>query len=106
MMRRTTAFGCVAAMALGLLLLRGGRPAGAAGAAEVTLTPPQFWMQGFAAAPQIPLAGDVDGDGRADLLALNPLAEGNLEWARTSATGKPCFPTQARGKFGKDALAA
>jgi hypothetical protein len=35
-------------------------------------TPPQPWALGFAAPPRLPFAGDVDGDGLADLVAVYP----------------------------------
>ena len=39
------------------------------------MTTAQLWESGFAASPRLPLVGDVDGDGRADLLALYPRGE-------------------------------
>lgn len=68
------------------------------------MSPARFWAGGFAAAPRIPLVGDADGDGRADLLVIYPPGEGIVDLARTSASGKSRFPLQARTGFGKDIL--
>jgi hypothetical protein len=91
---------------LALLCLVAAITAGAAGGPDFGMSPARFWAGGFAAAPRIPLAGDADGDGRADLLVLYPQGEGIIDFAGTSAAGKPCFPVQARTHFGKDGLAA
>ncbi len=72
----------------------------------VRFTPGQFWISGFGASPRIPLVGDVDGDGHADILSLNPGGAGEIELARTSNLAKPVFPFQARSKFGGGALIA
>lgn len=69
-------------------------------------TPARFWAGGIASAPRIPLLGDADGDGRADLLVCYPPENGIVDYVRTSPLGKPCFPVQARQGFGKDTLAA
>ena len=72
----------------------------------VRFTPGQFWISGFGASPRIPLVGDVDGDGHADILSLNPSGAGEIDLARTSNLAKPVFPFQARSKFGGGALIA
>jgi len=88
---------------LGLALLA--MSARSAETAPIKALPAHYWISDFAASPRIPLVGDVDGDGRADLLALSTQGEGILDLARTSALGKPRYPVQARTSFGKDALA-
>ncbi len=52
----------------------------------------------------MPLAGDADGDGRADLIYLWPLSDGIIDISRTSALGKPIYSNAARKDFGKDGL--
>lgn len=96
--------GWLACLALGTVLsarVSADPPAGAA-----PFTRSTFWTAGFAAAPRLPLAGDADGDGLADLLAVYPSGDGIIDIARTSSLGKPVAPRQARTRFGKDALAA
>ncbi|RYG26587.1 hypothetical protein EON82_02760 [bacterium] len=44
-----------------------------------TFTPPQPWALGFAAPPRLPFAGDVDGDGLADLIVVYPEGETILD---------------------------
>lgn len=70
------------------------------------LTTAQFWASGFAASPRTPFIGDVDGDGRDDILAFYPKDDCIIDLMRTSAIGKPRYPTQARTRFGKDGLIA
>lgn len=77
----------------------------ASAAPRIALTPARYWMSGFAAAPRLPIAADVDGDGRADTLCLFPAGDGIVDLSRTSSIGKPRFSTQARTQFGKDGLA-
>jgi hypothetical protein len=47
-------------------------------------------------APRIAMAGDADGDGRADFLGYYPPDGGIVDLMRTSALGKPCSMVQAR----------
>jgi len=54
----------------------------------------------------VALAGDVDGDGRADFIGFYPPDEGIIDLMRTSALGKPCFAVQAQKGFGSDGLTA
>jgi hypothetical protein len=50
------------------------------------------------------MVGDIDRDGRADVLALFPEGAGIIDLARSSTLGKPRFPMQARREFGRDLL--
>lgn len=68
------------------------------------LSPPIYWFGGYPA-PRIPMAGDADGDGRADFVGLYPADEGILDLIRTSELGKPCDNVQARRPFGAGAVA-
>ena len=86
------------AAALSLALV----PLSATWAQGISASPARVWAGGIAAAPRIPLLADADADGRADLLAVFPTGEGIVDLARTSAQGKPRFPNQARGGFGRD----
>src|ERR1044072_924546 len=70
------------------------------------MTPQQFWRPPFGLSPWTPLAGDADGDGRADLLAIGPGGETRIELARTSALGKPVPSNVAREGFGNGAVAS
>jgi len=69
------------------------------------LTPPQFWHTGFASAPWFSMAGDADGDGHADLLAL-AANDGAVVVSRTSPLGKPLPDNVARPSSGAGPLAA
>ena len=70
------------------------------------LAPSQLWIGGVGSGDRIPLAGDVDGDGRADVLAVSTGGSAQIEVWRTSHIGKPRFPRHARDKFGTGLLAA
>ncbi|SIO15893.1 hypothetical protein SAMN05444166_2754 [Singulisphaera sp. GP187] len=81
---------------------------GASGADEVTalsLSAPQIWTNHWAVGNWDLLAGDADGDGRADLVALQD-GDGASEIARTSVLGKPFHPIRARPPFGRAPRAA
>ena len=69
------------------------------------MTGPQFWRTPFGESPWIPLAGDADGDGHADLIAVGPEGESRVEIARTSALGKPFGSNIARKSLGSRPLA-
>lgn len=60
---------------------------------------------GAYAAPRTALAGDLNGDGRADFIGYYPGGEGILDAACTSALGKLRFGAQAATRAGEDALA-
>lgn len=84
------------------------RTATAATEAAVAL-PARLWAGGIVAAPRQPLTGDVDGDGRTDVLVMYPgsgSGSGIIDVALTSLPGKPRFPLQARTGFGEDLLIA
>ena len=49
---------------------------------------------------------DVDGDGRADLVAFEPRGDASLWVHRTSILGKPTPQVAARERFGREGLAA
>lgn len=57
-------------------------------------------------APRIVMAGDVDGDGRADIISFYPPDGGILDVIRMSPLGKPYWPFQARRDIGKGGIAA
>ncbi|RYG35387.1 hypothetical protein EON81_12855, partial [bacterium] len=69
------------------------------------MTPAQFWRASFGSDPWTSLAGDADGDGRADLLALGPSGESGIEIVRTSAMGKPFASGPSSLSMGKGMLA-
>ena len=66
----------------------------------------QYWLTGWAAKPIFSLVADVDGDGRADLVAFDPRGDASLWVHRTSILGKPTPQVAARQRFGRDGLAA
>lgn len=61
---------------------------------------------GWYSAPRLALAGDADGDGRADFIGYYPPDNGIIDLMRTSALGKPCSMVQARKGFGDKGVAA
>ncbi len=65
----------------------------------------QFWIEGWASRPSLSLAGDVDGDGRADLIAFQPGGRAWVEVHLTSPLGKPTRGRRARDQFGQDSHA-
>lgn len=69
-------------------------------------TPPQLFAFNFAAPPRIPLVGDADGDGFADLLCVYPPGGGIVDYSKNYQNQKPAFSVQARRNFGPDCLAA
>jgi len=70
------------------------------------MTPSQFWRTAFGENPWHALAGDADGDGHADLLAIGPGDESRVEMARTSPFGKATNSNVARNSMGKGLVAA
>ncbi len=82
-------------------VLRAGS-SGASGANEVvTLSSSQLWTYRWAIGNWNLLAGDADGDGRADLCSPYRTATAPPKCARTSALGKPIRPARARPPFGR-----
>jgi hypothetical protein len=69
-------------------------------------TPPQLFAFNFAAPPRIPLVGDADGDGFADLLCVYPPGGGIVDFSKNYQNQKPEFGVQARTDFGRECLAA
>jgi len=70
------------------------------------MTPEQFWHTPFGVNDWIPFVGDVDGDGRADLIAVQMGGDGDVAVSRTSAIGKPLGEERVISGFGRDAVAA
>ena len=66
----------------------------------------QYWLTGWAARPIFSLVADVDGDGRADLVAFDPRGDASLWVHRTSILGKPTPQVAARERFGREGLGA
>lgn len=73
--------------------------------APFAMTPAHFWRTAFGSGPWYPIAGDADGDGHGDLLALNT-GDSSLAMARTSPLGKPLSDSAARGPSGPGLIAA
>lgn len=69
------------------------------------MTPQQFWRTPFGSGPWASLAGDADGDGRADLLAVGDSGDSIIALARTSPQGKPLPDNTARASVGKGVVA-
>jgi hypothetical protein len=61
----------------------------------------QYWLTDWAARPVLSLVADVDGDGRADLVAFDPRGDASLWVHRTSILGKPTPQVAARKGFGR-----
>jgi hypothetical protein len=68
--------------------------------------PPQSWALGFGAVPRIPLAGDVDGDGLADLLCVYPPGSSIVDVSLSVDGHKSGFPFQGLTGWGRDCQAA
>ena len=62
----------------------------------------QYWLTDWAARPVVSLVADVDGDGRADLVAFDPRGDALLWVNRTSILGKPTPQVAARQRFGRE----
>ncbi len=68
------------------------------------LSAPRFWWDNWAIPSWIALVGDADGDGRADLVAVDP--PGTIALARTSPLGKWANDPDRNNRFGNDLVAA
>jgi len=69
------------------------------------MTAQQFWRTPFGSGPWTSLAGDADGDGLADLLAVGDSGDSVIAFARTSPRGKPLPDNVARPSVGKGVVA-
>lgn len=67
---------------------------------------PQPWALGFAAPPRIALAGDVDGDGFGDLVAVYTPGDCIIDVALTVEGQKSGWPFQGLTQWGKECQAA
>ncbi len=68
--------------------------------------PPRAWALGFGDSPRIPLVGDVDGDGCADLIAVYPKGDCIIDVNLTREGAKSSGGFQAITQWGKDCQAA
>lgn len=68
--------------------------------------PAQPWALDFAAPPRIPLVGDVDGDGFADILCVYPSGDCIIDVALNVGGQKTGAGFQARTQWGKNCQAA
>jgi len=69
-------------------------------------TPGEPWALNFAAPPRIPLVGDVDHDGYADLVCVYPVGDAIIDVSLNTKLGKAGVPFQARVGWGKNCRAA
>ena len=65
----------------------------------------RHWWRDWAVPPWIPLVGDADGDGRADLVAVEPGGRA-ISVERTSPLGKWVRDPEPNKRFGNDPVAA
>jgi hypothetical protein len=77
-----------------------------AAAAGTSFGPAQAWTVGFTDSSQIPLFADVNGDGNADLITVNPADEGSIDVDLTVEGIKPGGASRALDKWGKGCAGA
>ncbi len=80
--------------------------AGAKPALTYGISPAQFWRTAFGSGPWYPMAGDVDGDGQADLVAIGTDGNTVIDICRTSPLGKPVIENIALGNQGPGLIAS
>src|SRR5687768_3592329 len=68
--------------------------------------PAQPWALNFAAPPRIPLLGDVDADGYADLICVHAPGGSIIDVSLNQKGQKAGRPFQALNPWGKDCQAA
>ncbi len=61
---------------------------------DYVLSAPRHWWRNWAVPPWISLAGDADGDGRVDLIAVEPIEPSHRSW-----TGVRRFAHTPEGRF-------
>ena len=94
--------GRVSLMLLSLVVLA---PSAVMGADETfRLSAPRYWLDTWAIPSGISLVGDADGDGRAELVAVDPA--GTIAVARTSPLGKWVEDPERETRFGNNLVAA
>ena len=94
--------GRVSLMLLSLVALA---PSAVMGADETfRLSAPRYWLDTWAIPSGISQAGDADGDGRAELVAVDPA--GTIAVARTSPLGKWVEDPERVTRFGTNLVAA
>ena len=94
--------GRVSLMLLSLVVLA---PNAVMGADETfRLSAPRYWWDNWAIPSWISLVGDADGDGRAELVAVDP--PGTIAVARTSPLGKWAEDPERETRFGNNLVAA
>lgn len=82
------------------------RPSSSTPPVRAVFAPAATWSLNLAAPPRIPTAGDLNGDGFADLIAVYPDGEGIVDVSLSVGGMKPGRPFQALTKWGKGCSAA
>lgn len=70
------------------------------------LSAPQLWAMGYADGERIPLGGDINGDGFADIISVNPAGTGSVDFSPTIEGQKAGFGSQVFANFGEGCIAA
>jgi hypothetical protein len=71
-----------------------------------TYAPPQPWAMNFAVPPAIPLVGDLDHDGYADIVCVHPNGASIIDVSLNQQGQKAGRPFQGLNPWGKDCQAA